>query len=162
MAILNTFLIRFRKTFAAIFIIGGTAFLQIASAQTNLLTQGFESLPFPPTGWSNVRITGPSFPGNWGRIGNGVAPIQTPHTGSWQVRFNSHNYASGTSGDLRTSVLDFTTAGSYVVSFWMYRDNWAANDKLEVFVNTTQTSGMYLVKITAGGQQFTQQITITK
>ena len=96
MAILNTFLIRFRKTFAAIFIIGGTAFLQIASAQTNLLTQGFEFLPFPPSGWSNVRITGPSFPGNWGRIGNGVAPIQTPHTGSWQVRFNSHNYASGT------------------------------------------------------------------
>ena len=44
----------------------------------------------------------------------------------------------------------------------MYRDNWAANDKLEVFVHTTQTSGMYLVKITAGGQQFTQQITITK
>jgi hypothetical protein len=140
MAALNAHLIKFRKSFSAILFIAGMAFLQPASSQVNLLSQGFESLPFPPTGWSNVRITGPSLPGNWGRIGNGVAPIQTPHTGSWQVRYNSHNYAAGTSGDLRTSVLDFTTAGSYVVSFWMYRDNWAANDKLEVFVNTTQTS----------------------
>lgn len=140
MATLYLFLNQFKKTFSAVFLISVIAFIQTASGQVNLLTQGFESLPFPPTGWSNVRITGPSLPGNWGRLGNGVAPVQTPHTGSWQVRFNSHNYAAGTSGDLRTSVLDFTTAGSYVVSFWMYRDNWAANDKLEVFVNTTQTS----------------------
>ncbi len=41
---------------------------------------------------------------------------------------------------MRTFVLDFTTAGTYNVSFWMYRDGYAANDKLEVFVNTTQTS----------------------
>ncbi len=112
----------------------------ILSAQTNLLTQGFETLPFPPAGWSNVRITGPSFPGNWSRIGNGTAPIQTPHTGGFQIRFNSHNYTAGTSGDLRTSVLNFTAAGNYTVSFWMYRDAYAANDKLEVFVNTLQTS----------------------
>ena len=112
----------------------------ILTAQTNLLTQGFEGLPFPPAGWSNVRITGPSLPGNWSRHGNGTAPSQTPHTGSWQIRFNSHNYGIGTSGDLRTSVLDFTTAGTYTVSFWIYRDGYAANDKLEVFVNTAQTS----------------------
>ena len=110
------------------------------NAQTNLLTQGFESLPFPPTGWSNARITGSSLPGNWARYGNGIAPSQTPHTGSFQIRFNSHNFGAGTSGDMRTSVLDFTTAGTYNVSFWMYRDGYAANDKLEVFVNTTQTS----------------------
>jgi len=112
----------------------------ILSAQTNLLTQGFESLPFPPTGWSNVRITGPSLPGNWARYGNGIYPSQTPHTGSWQIRFNSHNFGAGTSGDLRTASLNFTTAGSYTASFWIYRDGYVANDKLEVFVNTTQTS----------------------
>lgn len=110
------------------------------NSQTNLLNQGFEVLPFPPAGWSNVRITGPSLPGNWARYGNGIAPSQTPHTGSFQIRFNSHNFGAGTSGDLRTSVLDFTTAGTYTASFWMYRDGYAANDKLEVFVNTAQTS----------------------
>lgn len=110
------------------------------NAQTNLLTQGFETLPFPPAGWSNVRLTGPTLPGTWARYGNGLYPVQTPHTGSWQIRYNAHNFLSGTSGDLRTSVLDFTTAGTYTVSFWMYRDNWVANDKLEVFVNTVQTS----------------------
>jgi len=130
----------FQKHATTPFLILCLLFLNQAQAQTNLLTQGFESLPFPPTGWQNVRITGPSLPGNWARFGNGVSPVQTPHTGSWQVRYNSHNYGAGTSGDLRTSVLDFTTAGTYTVSFWMFRDNWIANDKLEVYVNTTQTS----------------------
>lgn len=110
------------------------------SAQVNILSQGFEALPFPPTGWSNVRLTGPSFPGNWARFGNGVSPVQTPHTGAWQIRFNSANFGAGTSGELRTNVQDFTIAGTYTVSFWMYRDNWVGNDKLEVFVNTAQTS----------------------
>ena len=114
--------------------------LNTAQAQVNLLTQGFESLPFPPTGWSNVRMTGPTLPGTWARYGNGLFPVQTPHTGSWQIRYNSHNYLAGTSGELRTAVLDFTTSGTYTVSFWMYRDNWVAADKLEVYVNTTQTS----------------------
>ena len=110
------------------------------NGQVNILTQGFEALPFPPTGWSNVRITGPSFPGNWARYGNGIAPVQTPHTGAWQIRFNSANFGAGTSGELRTNVQNFTTAGTYTVSLWVYRDNWVGNDKLEVFVNTTQTS----------------------
>ena len=126
-----------KKYLFSILILSNAFFL---SAQTNLLTQGFESLPFPPTGWSNARITGPSLPGNWARYGNGIAPSQTPHTGSFQIRFNSHNFGAGTSGDMRTSVLDFTTAGTYTASFWMYRDGYAANDKLEVFVNTAQTS----------------------
>jgi len=118
----------------------GLAFCLPAGAQTILLTQGFETLPFPPTGWSNVRMTGPTLPGNWARYGNGVYPVQTPHTGLYQARYNSHNFLTGTSGELRTSVLDFTTAGVYTVSFWMYRDNWVAADKMEVFVNTSQTS----------------------
>ncbi len=117
-----------------------TLFTTNLFSQVNILSQGFEALPFPPTGWSNVRLTGPSFPGNWARFGNGVSPVQTPHTGSWQIRFNSANFGAGTSGELRTNVQDFTTAGTYTVSFWMYRDNWVGNDKLEVFVNTAQTS----------------------
>lgn len=111
-----------------------------ANGQVNLLSQGFEALPFPPTGWSNVRMTGPTLPGTWSRITNGLYPVQTPKTGSYQMRYNSHNYLTGTSGEMRTAVLNFSTAGIYTVSFWMYRDNWVAADKLEVFVNTTQTS----------------------
>lgn len=111
-----------------------------AQAQVNLLTQGFETLPFPPAGWSNVRMTGPTLPGNWSRIMNGIYPVQTPKTGAYQMRYNSHNFLAGTSGEMRTSILNFTTEGTYTVSFWMYRDNWVAADKLEVFVNTAQTS----------------------
>ena len=111
-----------------------------AQAQVNLLTQGFEALPFPPAGWSNVRMTGPTLPGTWSRITNGLYPVQTPKSGAYQMRYNSHNFLAGTSGEMRTSVLNFTTAGTYTVSFWMYRDNWVAADKLEVFVNTAQTS----------------------
>ncbi|MEZ5014074.1 MAG: MopE-related protein [Chitinophagales bacterium] len=121
-----------------------TTFIMLLSfaaiGQTVILSQGFEALPFPPAGWSNVRISGPTLPGTWARYGNGVFPVQTPHSGSFQVRYNSHNYLAGTSGDLRTGVLDFSAAGTYSVSFWMYRDNWVANDILEVFVNTAQTS----------------------
>lgn len=108
--------------------------------QVNILTQGFEALPFPPTGWSNVRITGPSLPGNWARVTAGTFPVQAPHGGSYEIRFNSHNFLAGTSGDLRTAVLDFSTLGTYSVGFWMYRDSWSGNDKLEVYANTVQTS----------------------
>ncbi len=127
-------------TLVPVLMIGLLFLQQTTFAQVNLLTQGFEALPFPPVGWSNVRITGPTLPGNWARVTNGLFPVQTPHTGSYQIRYNAHNFAAGTSGEIRTAVLNFTTEGVYTVSFWMYRDSWVSNDKLEVFVNTAQTS----------------------
>lgn len=116
--------------------------IHLAFSQTTVLTQSFDAATFPPTGWKNQKIAGPTLPGNWNRVIAGMNPTNTPHSGAGEARFNSANYLAGTTADLVTNAIDLSTTGIYTVSFWIYRDNSAsaAADKLDVYVNTIQNS----------------------
>lgn len=114
--------------------------INIGNSQTSLLFEGFETAIMPPLTWFGQNITGPSTPGTWVRVNAGSAPLQAPHTGIGEAKFNSFIYLSGTSGEIVTPVLNFTASALYTVDFWMYRDGGNGNDYLEVYVNTSQTS----------------------
>lgn len=114
--------------------------LGFVNAQTSLLFEGFETVIMPPTGWFGQNLTGPSAPGTWSRVNSGSGPAQSPHSGIAEAKFNSFIYLSGTSGEVVTPVLNFTTSAIYTADFWMYRDAGNGNDYVEVYVNTAQTS----------------------
>lgn len=115
--------------------------ISYAKAQDTILDQPFDfPALFPPFGWTNTMVAGAGAPGTWSRVTTGGSPIQEPHTDPAQAKFNSFYYAAGTAGDLSSSALDFTIVGTYSVNFWMYRDAGNGNDKMEVYVNTTQAS----------------------
>jgi len=111
-----------------------------SQAQTILLTESFDGVTFPPLNWSGQNLTGPSLPGKWTRTISGSAPMQSPHSGLGEAKFNSFYYLAGTSGEIVTPALNFSASGLYTVNFWMYRDAGLGADKVEVYVNTTQTA----------------------
>lgn len=110
-------------------------------AQDTLLNQSFDYPSiFPPEGWLNAKVAGTGAPGTWSRVTTGGSPIQEPYSDPAEAKFNSYFYPSGTAADLVTAALDFTISGTYMVSFWMYRDPGVGTDKVEVYVNTTAAS----------------------
>ncbi len=109
-----------------------------------LLTESFDNVTFPPTGWTVVSAT--STP--WARVTsspNYPTPV-TPHTGAGMAFFDCWNYGSGSTSELATPVVSLTATGSKQVSFWVYRANyWAPSynnntDQIDVYVNTTQAA----------------------
>jgi hypothetical protein len=153
---------------------------KIVRAQTNILSQGFEGLTFPPTGWDNSHISGlnnnfPACPAGlpWQGInsfsGVGMADqlcsgasgnpsTLSAHTGSRMAGINASMNSSGTS-DLITSAMDFTahTGGFYRVSFYDYSDHATSFATfVNVYVNTSPTAtGATWIGNTAGS--FTPQ-----
>lgn len=112
-----------------------------ARAQDTLIDQPFDfPALFPPIGWLNTKVAGTGAPGTWSRVTTGGSPVQEPYSDPAEAKFNSYFYASGTAADLVTPAMDFTIAGTYMVSFWMYRDPGVGTDKVEVYVNTTAAS----------------------
>ena len=95
------------------------------------LVEGFDSGVFPPVGWTNLNPGGGHF---WGQSNQGTAP--TP--GNSMMFSNQHDNRSFPADEMRTMVLDFSTATAarltfdvayrrYDVTFW---------DGLEVLVST--------------------------
>ncbi|MFM2360733.1 MAG: putative fibronectin type III-like fold domain, partial [Bacteroidota bacterium] len=121
----------------------------ISNAQT--LTESFDNVTFPPTGWTNAQIGGGI--DTWTRS---TATTQTnpnaitPHSGAGMALYDAYNYAAGESADLATPSLNFT-GGPQRVKFWMYRDSRysLSEDSLEVFVNSTSASSVGGTKIGA-------------
>ncbi len=98
-------------------IIDGDSLL-LGSSSTTLLTEGFESVTFPPTNW--VRFAGP---------GNGSSE-------DWQRQTNQSHSGSASAGIeydgsntvdrfLATSQLDLSQVSNTQLEFW-HRDNWAS------------------------------------
>ncbi|HRF75199.1 MAG TPA: GEVED domain-containing protein, partial [Chitinophagales bacterium] len=115
--------------------------ISYASAQDTILEQSFDfPALFPPFNWTNTKVAGTGAPGNWARVTTGGSPIQEPHSDPAEAKFNSFYYPAGTACDLSSEVVDLSVSGTYTVNFWMYRDAGNGNDKLEVYVNTTQQS----------------------
>ena len=112
-----------------------------------ILTESFDGSTFPPTGWTNVRISGAANPGTWQRVTTGTNPTCSPHSGAGMGYYNGYSWSGGNAGDLSTPVLDFSS-GSFAVSFWMYRDSGqlAKYDSVSVYVdvNTSSAGGTKL------------------
>ena len=101
-------------------------------------TEGFEGTTFAPDCWVNMK-TGGSGTGTWNRATAGTYPTCSPYSGSAMARYNSYNYAAGTTGILASRSFDLQ-GDDDVFSFWMYRDNGYLNnlDRINVYVNTAQ------------------------
>src|SRR3954469_16842122 len=118
------------------------AMWQFASEAQTILTEGFESATFPPTGWTRTTSNA-TYP--WARVvSNTGNPAPAAHSGSYMARYNSFSAPSGATAELITPALNFSGANQVAVSFWMYRDpaylNYL-NERVEVFVNTSAASG---------------------
>lgn len=112
-----------------------------------ILTESFDGLTFPPTGWTNVHVAGAASPGTWQRVTSGTNPTCGPHSGAGMAYYNAYSWSGGNAADLATPALDFSS-GLYAVSFWMYRDSGqlAKRDSVTVYVdiNTSSAGGTRL------------------
>ena len=99
--------------------------------------ESFDGTTFAPNCWTNVNTAGVGVPGTWDRQTVGFNPTCAPHSGAAMARFDSWDYAAGTTGFLATPQMALAS-DQYEVHFWMYRDNgWAANaDLVNVYYNT--------------------------
>lgn len=110
-------------------------------AQDTIMQQSFDfPAIFPPVGWTNTKVAGAGAPGIWQRVTTGGSPIQEPVSDPAEAKFNSYFYPVGTAADLSSDVVDLSVSGTYTVNFWMYRDPGAGADKMDVYVNTAQSS----------------------
>ena len=116
-------------------------------AGAQILSESFDGGTFPPTGWTNVRISGAANPGTWQRVTTGTNPTCSPHSGAGMGYYNGYSWSSGNAADLSTPLLDFSS-GAFAVSFWMYRDSGqlAKYDSVSVYVdvNTSSAGGTRL------------------
>ena len=116
-------------------------------AQSVLVTESFDTNPFPPTGWT----TGTT-PSNWGRSTNGGFGGALPtaaHSGAAMARFRVRGAGGGGGGAtagtmeaLITPMFDLSGRGTSAanVSLWIYRDTISAlGDSISVFINTTNS-----------------------
>jgi hypothetical protein len=114
-----------------------------SDAQT-ILTEGFESSTFPPTGWTRANVSGSSTL-TWQRqtSSSSTVPSYVPaHGGSYYAWYYCWGAVSGNSVELRSPALNFSGTNQVVVSFWFYRHNYtsAYTDNMDVYVNTSPTS----------------------
>jgi len=139
----------------AIALIGLTLFVNAPTYAQNYLKQSFDSTTFPPTGWSNVYISGTSDDygdTTWFRLAGGSSsahPSSVPtHSGSGMASYNSWDMSRGAEALLITPAIDMTVypTGGNEVSFWFYKDTdipdgWYGDqlDQLNVWVNTSPT-----------------------
>ena len=130
----------------------GIISITTATAQTSVLTEGFESTTFVPTGWTNNLITYVSGSGTqtWYRVTSGASPTASPHSGSAMASYNIFSLNSGCRAEMATPPLTFPSGTE--ISLWMYRDGGylSYNEGLKVYYNTsapTYAGGVLLATI---------------
>jgi len=87
-------------------------------ASTLIFDESFASETFPPSGWT-VPTAGDCA---WSRVTEGSDPDQTPYSPPAEAMFNSYDCDIGEYKQLLSPALDFSTAGEYRLTFWMYHD----------------------------------------
>ncbi|HEY0047565.1 MAG TPA: GEVED domain-containing protein [Flavobacterium sp.] len=112
-------------------------FITTASNAQTLLSQNFDTA----LNWTVAHPVGASTNAGWTQVSEGFDPETTPFAGAGMAMFNSYNINVTNSYSLTSPAINFT-AGSYRVTFSMYRDvDYLENaDKIEVFLNTTASS----------------------
>ena len=121
-----------------LFILGFFLLNQPLISQT-VNIESFDNATFPPTDWTNLLTSGTN---SWVRVTTGSFPVQSPHSGAGEARFNSAFVNNGQRA-LISPVYDLSYIGSNTatVSFWVFRDNTNPSnaDKIDVLINTTAT-----------------------
>ena len=138
-SLLKKFILRTAGVFSLLLFLGNQA-----NGQTYLATESFNGTTFPPTGWTNFLTSGAN---TWTRVTTGTYPTCATQSGAGMAKFNSYNANSGVRS-LISPVMNFSTAGTKRISFWMYRDNgYLTNaDRIEVLTNTAaNTTGATLI-----------------
>ncbi len=105
-----------------------------------ILSQDFESAwttastlspAWSSVGTANNQWQKQSFSTGWTSNSGLYSPTGVGSCGSWgSARFHSFDAVSGTTGDLITSTMDFSAAGTKTLTFWMI--NTSGTDKIEV------------------------------
>ncbi|MFM7218485.1 MAG: PKD domain-containing protein, partial [Bacteroidota bacterium] len=122
----------------ALMAIAGTLLsINAASAQV-VVSEGFESTTFPPTGWTLAfNSSGTAI---WTRPTTYFYPTCTPHTGVGTARYNSRTSAVGATHTLMSPSFDLSDIGTDTarVSIWVYRNDSALTsyDTLNIMINT--------------------------
>jgi Bacterial pre-peptidase C-terminal domain len=115
----------------------GQNFTASCSGPTTLFSNGFET----STGWATVQVSGTG--GAWTFVTSGTLPTASPHGGSYLVKFNSYDAASGSQTRIyRTTGFAIpSTAAAATLTFWMYHDTGYSTypDKVQVQVSTGST-----------------------
>ncbi|HWS70570.1 MAG TPA: pre-peptidase C-terminal domain-containing protein, partial [Thermoanaerobaculia bacterium] len=112
----------------------GQNFTASCSTSSTLFSSGFEG----STGWATAQVSGTA--GAWTFVTSGTLPTAAPHGGSYLVKFNSYDAASGS----QTRVYQTTgfaipsTATTATLKFWMYHDTGYSTsaDRVQVQVST--------------------------
>ncbi|MBP7866559.1 MAG: S8 family serine peptidase [Acidobacteria bacterium] len=118
----------------------------VAGGTSVLLSETFEPGANPPAGWLTTpvgTVSGTTTP-EWAAIGAGTNPVNTPHAGSYQGKFNSYNTSSGNAARLyRTSGIDTTAYGQamFYVKFYMYHDPGYTSNNDNVRVQVSSDGG---------------------
>jgi alpha-tubulin suppressor-like RCC1 family protein len=101
-----------------------------------LVSESFDDVTFPPSGWQNIQLTGT---GLWARTTAGTYPSCSPHSGEGMAFYDNYNFGSNVSAMLVTPELMMTGGLPKNVNFWMYRDDgWPTYpDSLAVYYNST-------------------------
>lgn len=123
------------------------------------LTESFDGLTFPPTGWLSTHTTGTDTTAKWERataatLGGDLTANTTfnvdPHSGAGMASFRSYDFAAGNGARLFSAVTDLSFGAPHIISFWMHRDNYYnLQDSLSIYINTTQsiTGAKFLGKV---------------
>jgi Secretion system C-terminal sorting domain len=124
-------------------------------ANTQILSESFDNVTFPPSGWTNTLVSagdgsGSGIPGDvWTRVTASTNPTASPHSGAGMAFYNSYDFDPESKADLITPALNFSGVGKRV-SFWMYRSALFTNgDSIVVYVNTSPsgTGATFLGKV---------------
>ena len=115
----------------------GLEAVTVPCLQSLPVNEGFETAQFTPECWTTVKISG-SGTGLWDRVSSGTNPIASPHSGTGMARYNSYDYAAGTTGILVTAPISIP-GDSAAVNFWMYRDDsyQSITDRIKVYYNNS-------------------------
>lgn len=118
----------------------------------NYLSQSFDSTAFPPTGWSNVFVSGmrvSSVDTVWHRTTSfGIYFAPAAHSGNGMAAYDCYQLLPGSEALLITPPINFAAyaTGNNRMSFWFYKMATAElgfygaeNDTLNVWVNTTSS-----------------------
>jgi len=138
-SLLKKFILRTAGVFSLLLFFGNQA-----NGQTYLATESFDGATFVPTGWTNFLTSGTN---TWTRVTSGTFPTCATQSGAGMAKFNSYSANSGVRS-LISPVMNFSTAGTKRISFWMYRDNGYNTyaDRIEVLTNTAaNTTGATLI-----------------
>jgi hypothetical protein len=106
-----------------------------------ILSESFESTPFPPTGWSTSIVNQVGTAGVWARATGTVHPSGGGvQDGQALAYFNSYNCATGNQTRLQTEYLNFSAYSSISLSFWMYHEGGysSSQDRIQAQVMYNQ------------------------